>query len=120
MARKTVPKSFQEMATDHLKCRSLLHPWDFDPSVKFTEVRQHHDRKVWVFPLVCERCGATKELMIYASGDDAGRPVQRGINYAGTEGYLIEGVNLWGGRGALLANARRELLARMMNGRKRG
>lgn len=118
MARKVVPQSFREMKTEHLKCRSLLHPWDLDPAVKYTEVRDHHGRKVWVYPLVCTRCGAEKELMVYAAGEDRGRPVQRAINYAGAEGYLIENVNLWGGRGELLANARIELLSRAMNGRR--
>lgn len=106
------PKAFREIPDKFLLCRGITHPWDLDPDWPYIEVVEKEDIRWRTIHVKCLRCEATKVLYWAADGERR----RRGNTPRYPDGYLVEGLSDWGGRGELLRNARKELVARLANG----
>jgi hypothetical protein len=102
-------KSFKDISTVHLKCRSLGHAWDVD--AVFVETKNR--RKVYRAEFYCLRCDTTRSDVVLAqSGMIDGR------RYGYVENYTLPG-GPWGGRQEFYRNVRLELIARIQQGGNR-
>lgn len=101
------PQSFDDLKTEHLKCRTLTHPWEPMQTYLVTIDR----RRAYETLLECSRCGTTRTDHIFITGD---REVAKHPRYGYVDGYLIEDLPSWGGYYEFRRNARVELYGRFL------
>jgi hypothetical protein len=108
MAKKH--EALAEMDTEHLKCRTWMHPWDVEVTYSMTFRRSEHLE----IHLYCERCGGQRIDLVKRS---TGELMRR--RYIHPEGYMVEDLKSWGGRSTFNANVRVELYERYAVGAKK-
>lgn len=95
--------SFAELADTTLECRTWTHP--FRHVVTYSEKRGRSP--VLTFFLKCPNCKAERwDTHRISDGERIGR------RYIHPDGYLIKGVEDWGGRKVFNQNVRKELVNR--------
>lgn len=97
----------RDLKTNHLKCRSFMHPWD----IEYTTIIRVDRKRTYESHLRCPRCKGTK--VIYVAVATGERNV-KAPKYDYPKDYVVEDLKSWGGRSELNANVIRELMLRSM------
>lgn len=104
----TKAKSFKQMPTAHLMCRSLGHSWEVD----LVTVQRTDEGRVYSVALTCLRCSSTRADLV-PMGADEDDPFTLGRRYGYADGYVVEDRGSWGGASLLKRNVRSVLLGRL-------